>query len=108
MEKAFKIRAESDNLELLQNLLREHNLDVGCTGGITLKKKHFSIDIYASENEVTKLKKEILEKRLSKKLTLDITDITDSLSRRIRVSTRDIYKESKVIPRGLGTKVKLK
>ena len=36
MEKTFKVRAHSDNLELLQNFLREHKLDIGCTGGITV------------------------------------------------------------------------
>ena len=41
MEKAFKIRAESDNLELLQNLLREHNLDVGCDWWNYIKEETF-------------------------------------------------------------------
>ena len=60
------------------------------------------------KTKLLNLKKKFLKKDYQKNVTLDITDITDSLSRRIRVSTRDIYKESKVIPRGLGTKVKLK
>jgi len=110
MEKVFKIKAHSDNLELLQNLVRELDLDIGCTGGITVEKERFSVDIYASEKEATILEKKIVEKGLSKKIILDITDITDYLSDRLKeVGTGDRYKEdkeAKVIPRGLGTKVK--
>jgi|GEM_PF-956212 len=109
MEKTFKVRAHSDNLELLQNFLREHKLDIGCTGGITVKEKRYSVDIYASEKEKNQLQKEILEKGLSKKIILEISDITDYLSDRLKeVGTGDRYKETKegkVIPRGLGTKV---
>jgi hypothetical protein len=109
MEKAFKIRASSNNLKLIQNLLREHNLDVGCTGGITSKNNHFSIEIFASEKEVTELKKEIIEKGLSKDMVLNVTDITRHYSDLLKQLGRgDRFKEAKTIPKGLGTKVKRK
>jgi len=109
MERAFKIRASSNKLNLIENLLREHKLDVGCTGGITSKKNRFSIDIFASEKEVTKLKNEIIKKRLSKELVLNVTDITRHYSNLLKeIGKGDRYKEAKTIPRGLGTKVKKK
>jgi hypothetical protein len=109
MERAFKIRASSNKLNLIENLLREHKLDVGCTGGITSKNNRFSIDIFASEKVVTKLKKEIIKKRLSKELVLNVTDITRHYSNLLKeVGKGDRYKEPKTIPRGLGTKVKQK
>jgi hypothetical protein len=67
LEKVFKIRAHSDSLEFLQDIIREQKLDIGCTGGITFKNKDFSVDIYASEKEVTKLQKKFLEKKYQKK-----------------------------------------
>lgn len=107
MENAFKIRASFDSQKLLEDLLRKHKLDVGCTGGITFRNKRYSVDIYASEKEVNKLKKEIVDKGLSKRITLDLTDITDYLSYRLKeVGTGDRYKKARGIPRGLGTKVK--
>jgi hypothetical protein len=107
METAFKIRASFDSQKLLEDLLRKHKLDVGCTGGITVRNNRYSIDIYASKKEVNKLRKEIIDKGLSKRISLDLTDITDYLSDRLKeVGTGDRYKRAKGIPRGLGTKVK--
>lgn len=107
LEKVFKIRAHSDSLELLQDMIRDEKLDIGCTGGISFKDKDFSVDIYASEKEVTKLQKKILRKEISKKMSLEITDITDHVSNRLKeVGKGDRYKEGKVVPHGLGKKVK--
>lgn len=107
MDNVFKIIASSENSDLLQDIISEQNLDIGCTGGITLKDKRFSIDIYASEEEVTKLKEKILEKELSKKVFLEITDITDQLSDRLKeVGTGNRYEMGKEVPHGLGKKVK--
>ena len=73
------------------------------------KNNLFSIDIFASEKEVTKLKKEILEKELSKELVLKVTDITRHYSDLLKeVGKGDRYREANTIPRGLGTKVKQK
>jgi hypothetical protein len=109
MEKAFRIRASSNNLRLIQNLLREHKLDVGCTGGITSKNNRFSVDIFASEKELTTLKKEILEKELSEELVLNVTDITRHYSNLLKeLGKGDRYREANTIPSGLGTKVKQK
>jgi hypothetical protein len=107
LDKVFKIIARSQNSDLLQDILRKPNLDIGCTGGITLKDKHFSIDIYASEKEVTKLKEKILAKELSEKITLEITEITDQLSDRLKeVGKGNRYELGKEAPHGLGKKVK--
>ena len=65
MEKAFKIIANSDNRDSLYNFIRQHDLDIGCTGGIRVKNHGFSVEIYASEKEAIKLQKEIDEKELS-------------------------------------------
>lgn len=107
MDKVFKITARSDNAESLHELIRGENLDIGCTGGITLKDKKFSIDIYASEKELTKLKEKILAKELSNKIFLDITDITEHLSDRLKeVGTGNKYEVGEEVPHGLGKKVK--
>lgn len=107
MKKIFKIIVKSNNQQSLEDLIRQNRLDVGCTGGITIKEEHFSIEVYASEKEITQLKKDIREKGLSEIISLDITEITDYLSDRLReVGTGDRYKDAKAIPRGLGTKVK--
>jgi hypothetical protein len=66
METAFKIRASFDSQKLLEDLLRKHKLDVGCTGGITVRNNRYSIDIYASKKEVNKLRKEIIDKDYQK------------------------------------------
>ena len=107
MDKVFKITARSDNADLLHTLIREQDLDIGCTGGITSKDNKFSIDIYASEKEVTKLQEKVLAEGLTKKISLEITDITDFLSDRLKeVGKGDRYKEGKEVPHGLGKKVK--
>jgi len=107
MDKVFKITARSEDANLLHDLIREQNLDIGCTGGITMKDKHFSIDVYASEEEVTKLKEKILAKELSQKISLEITDITNQLSDRLKeVGTGNRYESAKEVPHGLGKKVK--
>jgi hypothetical protein len=107
LDKVFKIRAHSESLELLQDMIREQKLDIGCTGGFKFKDNDFSVDIYASENEVTNLQKKILEKEISKKMSLEITDITDHLSDRLKeVGKGDRYREGKITPHGLGKKVK--
>jgi hypothetical protein len=107
MDKVFKITASSDNADLLHNLIREQNLDIGCTGGITSKDNKFSIDIYASEKEVTKLQEKVLAEGLTKKISLETTDITDHLSDRLKeVGTGNKYEGAKEVPHGLGKKVK--
>jgi hypothetical protein len=107
MAKVFKITARSDNADLLHTLIREHDLDIGCTGGITSKDNKFSIDIYASEEEVTKLQEKVLAEGLSKKISLETTDITDQLSDRLKeVGTGNKYEGAKEVPHGLGKKVK--
>jgi len=35
MDKFFRIRIDSDNIENLTNFIKENPLDIGCTGGIT-------------------------------------------------------------------------
>lgn len=107
MDKVFKITARSDNADLLHNLIREQDLDIGCTGGITSKDNKFSIDIYASEEEVTKLQEKVLAEGLTKKISLETTDITDQLSDRLKeVGTGNKYEGAKEVPHGLGKKVK--
>ena len=107
MEKAFKIIANSDNRDSLYNFIRQHDLDIGCTGGIRVKNHGFSVEIYAVEKEAIYLQKEIDEKELSKEIILDITDITDNLTDRHKeIGSRDRYKDGKEVPRGLGKKVK--
>ena len=107
MDKVFKIIAHSENSDLLEDIISEQNLDIGCTGGITLKDKRFSIDIYASEEEITKLQEKVLEEGLTKKISLETTDITDQLSDRLKeVGTGNKYEGAKEVPHGLGKKVK--
>jgi hypothetical protein len=107
MDKVFKITARSDNADLLHKLIREHNLDIGCTGGMTSKDNKFSIDIYASEKEVSKLQEKVLAEGLTKKISLETTDITAQLSDRIKeVGTGNKYEGAKEVSHGLGKKVK--
>jgi hypothetical protein len=107
LDKVFKITARSDNADLLHKLIREQNLDIGCTGGITSKDNKLSIDINASENEVTKLQEKVLAEGLTKKISLEIKDITDQLSDSLKeVGTGNKYEGSKEVPHGLGKKVK--
>ena len=107
MDKVFKITARSEDANLLHNLIREQNLDIGCTGGITMKDKHFSIEIYASEKDVVKLKEKILANELSERISLEITDITNELSDRLKeVGSGNRYEGGKEVPHGLGKKVK--
>ena len=107
MDKVFKITARSEDANLLHDLIREQNLDIGCTGGITMKDKHFSIDVYASEEEITKLQEKVLAEGLTKKISLETTDITDQLSDRLKeVGTGNKYEVGKEVPHGLGKKVK--
>jgi len=106
MDKFFRIRIDSDNIENLTNFIKENPLDIGCTGGITeYKDGHFSIEAYGNENETKKLQEDALKK--SDKITIDLVDITQYLSdRQKEVGTGDRYKDKKESLQGYGTKVK--
>jgi hypothetical protein len=107
LEKVFKIRVHSDSLELVKNTVRDENLDVGCTGGIISKDNEFSIDAYASEQKVSELRKKVFEKEISTKISLDISDITEQVSDRLKeVGKGDRFEQSKAVPHGLGKMVK--
>jgi hypothetical protein len=107
MDKVFKITARSDNADLLHKLIREQNLDIGCTGGITSKDDKFTVDIYGSEKEVAKLQDKVLAEGLTKRISLETTDITAQLSDRLKeVGTGNKYEGAKEVPHGLGKKVK--
>ena len=107
MDKVFKITARSENVDLLHDLIREQNLDIGCTGGITFKDDNFYIETYASEKEVTKLQEKVLAEGLTKKISLETTDITDHLSDRLKeVGKGNKYEGANQVPHGLGKKVK--
>ena len=107
MDKVFKITARSDSAESLHELIREQNLDIGCTGGITFKDNKYSVDIYASAQEVNKLQEKVLAKELTKKVSLETTDITEHLSDRLKeVGTGNKFGIGKEVPHGLGKKVK--
>jgi len=106
MDKFFRIRIDSDNIENLTNFIKENPLDIGCTGGITeYKDGHFSIEAYGNENETKKLQEEALKK--SDKISIYLVDITQYLSdRQKEVGTGDRYKDKKESLQGYGTKVK--
>lgn len=98
-DKILKITITASNRTLLNQLMREFDLDIGCSGGIRgVDKGEVLVDAYVPPSILDKLE------RPGIKIKVFVDAVSRGIDRQKEVGNQNRFADSNKIPQGFGIK----